>query len=114
MSKNNMAIAQTYYTAIAGKDITGVEKCLHPDVTFSAPIAKMNGKIAVLEGTKNFMTMFTSYTVRAVCESNDQVMLAYDILCPSPIGLVPTAALLTFQEQLVIKIELFYDARPFI
>jgi hypothetical protein len=41
------------------------------------------------------------------------VMLAYDLDCPAPIGLFRGAVLLTFQEGLIMRYELFYDARPF-
>jgi len=40
-------------------------------------------------------------------------MLAYDLDCPAPFGRVRGAVLLNFQEGLVIRYELFYDARPF-
>ena len=113
MTKNNMTIAEAYVTAIAEKNITEVEKYLHPDVTFSAPLAKVAGKEAYLKHTEFFMTLFDSYVVRACCGSGDQVMLVYDLGFPAPIGNVPTAGLLTFQAGLVRKIELFYDTRPF-
>jgi hypothetical protein len=38
-------------------------------------------------------------------------MLAYDVDFPLPIGKVSSAMLMTFQDQLILKIELFYDAR---
>jgi len=39
-------------------------------------------------------------------------MLAFDLDFPPPIGNLPIAALMTFKNKLIVKIELFYDARP--
>lgn len=62
---------------------------------------------------KNFMTVFNKLTIRAACGHGDQVMLAYDLDCPAPFGLIRGAVLLTFKEDLIMGYELYYDARPF-
>ncbi|KJV58176.1 hypothetical protein RFEPED_0551 [Rickettsia felis str. Pedreira] len=36
-----------------------------------------------------------------------------DFDCPEPIGIFRGASLLSFNENLISRIELFYDARPF-
>ncbi len=41
-------------------------------------------------------------------------MLAYDFMFPAPIGTLRSAVLMDFSNQLISKIELFYDARPFV
>ena len=40
-------------------------------------------------------------------------MIVYDLDCDAPLGTIRGAALLTFQDGLIIGYELFYDARPF-
>jgi len=112
MNKNS-AIAQAYYSAMANKDISGMEKYLHSDVQFKSPLAKSIGKEAFLQAAKNLINAFSSLTIRAVCGSDDHAMVAYDFEFPTPIGNVPTAALLEIKDGLIIKIELFFDARPF-
>lgn len=67
----------------------------------------------MLEATKNFMAFFKTLTLRAKFGFADQAMVVYDVDFPDPIGIIPTASLMTFQEELVTKIELFFDARPF-
>jgi hypothetical protein len=42
-----------------------------------------------------------------------EAMLAYDGDFGDPIGICRTAALLTFKDNLIIRIELFFNARPF-
>ena len=113
MDKNNVAIAEAYYTAMSQKNVAGAERYLHPEVHFIGPIQETMGKTAFLEGVKRLVSSFKTLTIRTKCGSGNQVMLAYDLEFPDPIGNCRTASLLTFQEGLIIKIELFFDARPF-
>lgn len=113
MGRNHLAIAEAYYTAVGEKNIAGIEKYLHPDVQFSGPLAQLMGKKTVLEATKNFANMFQALTIRAKLAAENQAMIVYDVECLAPIGRVSSAALMTFENELIVKIELFYDARPF-
>ena len=113
MNKTNVALAEAYYTAMGEKNVTDMEKYLHPDVRFIGPLAKITGKEELLSAAKNFIALFKTLTIRALFGSENQAMLAYDLDCPPPIGKLPVAALLTFQEGLIIEIELFVDGRPF-
>ena len=113
MSKNNVDVAVAYYTAMGEKDVSSMEKYLHPDVRFSAPLDKMTGKEAVLEAVKQFAPFYKTLKIRAQFGSEDQAVIVYDFDFPAPIGNFPSAALLTFQDGLIAQIELFYDARAF-
>ena len=108
-----MDIAVAYYTAMAAKNITGMEKYLHTDVLLITPLAEVTSKEAVLEAAKKLITFLKTIRIRAKFCSDDQVMLAYDFDFPAPIGLLRAAALMTLQDELITKIELFYDGRPF-
>lgn len=113
MSDKNVASAVAYYQAMSNKDLSVIENYLHPEVRLIGPMADITGKDAVLNSVKHFFPVFNKLTVRAQCGNKDQVMMAYDLDCPAPIGLFRGAALLTFQNGLIIGYELFYDARPF-
>lgn len=112
MNENNVALAEAYYTAMRDQDISGVEKYLHPDVHFVGPLGEMKGKEAVVAAASKAITLFKSLTIRTKFGSGDQAMLVYD-LDPELIGNLRVAALMSFQENLIAKIELFYDGRPF-
>ena len=112
MNQNNVAIAVAYYTAIGEKNVAGVEKLLHPDVQFIGPLDERTGKEAVLEAIKGFSAQLKTLKIRAKFESGEQAMIAYDVEFPEPIGKIRGAALMTIQEGLITKIELFYDASP--
>jgi hypothetical protein len=113
MLEKNIASAVAYYQAMSNKDLSIVESYLHPEVRLIGPMAEITGKDAVLNSVKHFLALFNKLTIRARCGDGDQVMLAYDLDCPAPIGLFRGAVLLTFQEGLIMRYELFYDARPF-
>lgn len=112
-NKKNLASAVAYYQAMNNKDLSVIQKYLHPEVRLISPLADVTGKDAVFNSVKHFLAVFNKLTIRAQCGNGDQVMLAYDLDCPAPIGLFRGAVLLTFQEGLIIRYELFYDARPF-
>jgi hypothetical protein len=113
MSEKNLTSAVAYYQAMNNKDLIALEKYLHPEVRLISPLADITGKEAVLNSIKHFLAVFNALTIRAQCSNADHVMLAYDLDCPPPIGLYRGAVLLTFQDGLIIRYELFYDARPF-
>lgn len=113
MSEKNIASAVAYYQAMNNKDLSVIEKYLHPEVRLIGPMADITGKDVVFNSVKHFLSIFNKLTIRAQFGTGDRVMLAYDLDCPAPIGLFRGAVLLTFQEGLIIRYELFYDARPF-
>ncbi len=110
---NTAEIIAEYYKAMGQRDFEKLEKLLSSDVQFIGPLAKMKGKEAVIEATKRFSSLFKTLNVRAKFGSNNQAMVVYDLDCPDPIGLFSSSALMTFENGLITKIELFYDARPF-
>ncbi|SCA63442.1 hypothetical protein SCG7086_AR_00160 [Chlamydiales bacterium SCGC AG-110-P3] len=111
MTEKILLVAETYYADMNEKNIDGMEKLLHPNVLFVGPMAELQGKEAVLPAIKGFTTAFKSLIVRKKFYSGDQVMLAIDTEFPDPIGNLRTASLLTIQDDLIVKIELFYDSR---
>jgi ketosteroid isomerase-like protein len=113
MSEKNIATAVAYYQAMNNKDLSALEKHLHPEVRLIGPLAEITGKDAVLNSVKHLIDFFNKLTIRAQFGAGDRVMLAYDIDFPAPIGISRAAVLLTFQDGLIIRYELFFDARPF-
>lgn len=113
MSEKNVKVAAAYYAAMDHKDFAFIESSLHPDVELITPLAHLKGKQDVLHAVKQFASFIKGLVVRAQCGNGDQVMLAYDVECPAPIGLIHGAVLFTFQEGLIKHYELFYDGRPF-
>lgn len=111
MVEKNLTTAVTYYQEMGKKNLALLEKYIDPDIRFIGPMASMTGKEAYLNSVKQFMTLFDTLTIRASFASKDQAMLAYDVHCPAPIGIIRGAALLTFKNGLITSAELFYDTQ---
>lgn len=113
VNSDNLTIAETYYNQMLQGNFVAMEKCLHPDVLFIGPLAKMNGKDAVISAAKNLCQILSDIKIRSKFVSGNQIMFAYDFIFPKPIGKLRAAVLMEFTDQLISKIELFYDGRPF-
>jgi len=105
--------AEKYYRLIGGKDVDGIKEFIHSNVEFYGPLAALKGKQAVIEATHNFMKAFNSLKIRAKFGEGNQAVVIYDVDIPGVAKNFPGVSLLTFQEDLIIKIELFYDGSPF-
>ncbi len=88
-----------------------VEKYLHSEVTLLSPLAEVLGKEAVLQAAKGFCSLMKKISIRARFSAQNQVMLAFDIDFPAPIGVVRSAVLMSFQDNLIHRNEMFYDPR---
>jgi ketosteroid isomerase-like protein len=113
MSEKNAAIAEAYYTACGAKNIADMGKYLHPNVQFLAPLAELTGKEAVLEAAERLLAFFKSLKIRTTFGSENQAMVVFDLECPAPVGICRSATLMTIENGLITRMELFYDARPF-
>lgn len=109
MHTNKATLAEEYYTLIGKKNAEGIKKYLHPDVVLHSPLAVVRGKEAVIKAAENFMNMIKSLTVRAKFGAGEQAMIVSDSVIPGMADSFPTASLLSFRDELIIKIELFYD-----
>ncbi len=112
MSKN-LDVAMAYYQALQAKDLEAIGSCFRDDIHFIGPLANLTGRDSVLEGVKKLFPFFKNFNMRTQFESEDQVMVVYDLECSDPIGNIRVGALLTFKQNLISVVELFFDARAF-
>jgi len=113
MNDKNLASAEAYYTAMKAKDLPLMATYLHRDVHFLGAFAKLAGKDAVIKGYEGLFAGILDINVRAKMSAADRVMLVYDLKFKEPIGNVRTAALLSFKDNLIADIEVFFDGRAF-
>jgi hypothetical protein len=111
---NNLTLAENYYYHMLHKNFDAMDKCLHPDVHFISPLAEMSGKNLVVDAAQNLRKILNDIKMRARFSNNHQVMFVYDFFFPEPIGTLRSSGLIELKEHLISKIELFYDARPFV
>jgi SnoaL-like domain len=113
MTERNVASAEAYYKAMNDKDLSGMARHLHPDIRLVTPMEQLTGKEAVLEAAKRLLPLINSIKVHAKFGSEDQAMLTYDMNFAEPIGVCRAAVLMTFKDGLIVRNEIFFDARPF-
>jgi len=113
MMHSNAASAEAYYKAMNDKDLPAMARRLHPDVQLVTPMEDLTGRDTVLEAAKKLLGFIQSVEVLARLDSGDQAMLVYNMHFTGPAGLCRTAALMTFQDGLIVRNELFFDASPF-
>lgn len=110
---DNLSLAESYYNAMLAKDFEKMASYLHDNVHFIGPLAEMQGKEPIFTAAKNFGGILQDIQIRSRFADGDQIMFAYDMVVPAPIGKFRAAVLMEFTDRLISKIELFYDASPF-
>lgn len=110
---DNLSLAESYYNAMLAKDFDKMASFLHENVRFTSPLAEMHGKDAVVRAAKNFGEILQDIQIRSRFSSGNQIMFAYDMIVPEPIGKFRAAVLMEFMDGLISNIELFFDASPF-
>lgn len=111
---DNVTIAEHYYQAMLAHDFDTMASYLHDNVYLISPLAELDGKEAVVAAAKNLSQLLRDIQFRAKFAAHDQIMFAYDFIFSAPIGTLRSAVLMTFADNLIAKIELFYDGRPFV
>ena len=111
---NNIIAAENYYKAMLAKDFEKMASYLHESVTLISPLAEIHDKDVVVSAAKGLAEILQNIIFRSKFTMNNQIMFAYDFIFPEPIGKLRSAVLMDFTDSLISRIELFYDARPFI
>lgn len=104
-------VAVEYYKAMGNKDINEMGKYLHQNLEFLGPVGIMKGKKEISDAAQKFFSFYKDLKIRSKFASSDQVMIVYDLGLHGPVPQIRVAALLDFKDDLISKIELFYDAR---
>ncbi len=110
----NIEIAENYYQAMGSKNLAALQQYIHPEIEFIAPLARTNGKEDFLEAAKKFMALFKTLTIETTFGKEDKAVVVYHLDCSDFVANIRAVALLTFKEELIRSIELFYDPRPFV
>jgi hypothetical protein len=111
MMTDTKATGAAYYRALGEKNIEKVKEYLHPHIQFTDPQETVIGIESVLKAAKGFSGIFKTLTILTEFGSKDQAMIVYEVEIPGLTKKLRAASLLSFQEGLISKIELFYDTK---
>ena len=106
-------LAEEYISAWRGKDSEAMAKLLDPEAHLKSPLAEVTGREEFLEMVRKIMPMLNDVRIRAEFASESQAMIVYDFALVQPFGVIPTVNLMTFEDDRIRDVELFFDARPF-
>ncbi len=112
-AEQHLASAVAYLRAYEQHDLEAIASHLHPDVRYDAPVARLSGKPAVLEAARRFSAALVGLTVKARFAAGEQVMVAYELRFPEPVGVQRAAQLMTFRDGLIAEVQAYFDPRPF-
>ena len=113
VNENNVMVVTNYYDAMLRKKFDVMADYLCANVHFISPTVEMYGKEQVVKAAEKFSEILQDIQIRSKFASNGQVMFAYDMVLPDPVGTFRAAVLMDCVDGQIIKIELFYDARIF-
>jgi hypothetical protein len=113
MQQRNVDLVESYYLAMGEKNTPEMSKYLHNDVEFIGPLVQLQGKESVIQVAQQLTSFYSSLNICSKFASGDQVMIVYDLDFRAPIGKFRVAALMDVRADLIERIELFYDGRPF-
>lgn len=111
MANDNLTTVLAYYEAINQQQIELAAEKLTDNIKLISPLDERSGKENVLPALEGFSKAIEGVSITAKLSEGSQVMLAYDILFPEPVGKLRAAGLLTLKNGLIAEIELFYDGR---
>jgi hypothetical protein len=105
--------AEKYYQLVSEKNVEGIKDFLDTHVEFYSPLSSLKGKEAVVQATTGFMHSFSVLKIKEKFGSKDKALIIYHIDIPELVKDFPGASLLTFYQDKIVRIELFFDASPF-
>ncbi len=113
MKHDLLSLATNYLDAWHRKDLDAIAGHLHPEVRLVGPQAIVEGRAGVVASARRILPLLTGLRVKSAFVAGTQAIFIYDFLCAPPVGVCRTAELMTFEGELIIGVELFFDARPF-
>lgn len=113
MNTNNMQVAEKYYENMLAKNYDVMASFLDEKVHLISPLSEVHGREDVVDAAKKLSNLLDNIVFNAKFSEGDQVMFAYDFMFKGAIGRLRSAGLLEFKGGKIVKINLFYDGRPF-
>lgn len=106
------SIAETYFTSWKAKDFETLRGLLADNVTFSGPLAQIEGIDPCMDGLQGMAQIITDIEIHKIFVDGPDVLTWYD-LHTSVAAPIPTANWSRVAESKIFAIRVAFDARPF-
>jgi len=107
------ALATRYVEACGQHDYDSVAQCLAPDVAFKGPNTQTTGVEAYLAALKRMAPIWKGNHIRKVFADDTSACVIYDFITSTEAGSIPAIELLTYRDDRIASIELFFDRVQF-
>ncbi len=112
MNKSNLDTAKQYYEWIIKKDLNNISNLLHDAIEFTGPMCTIKGKAEVFSAIAGYAKIVEDIEIIENFSNNTKVMLTYLLTFQSQKS--RAAVMLTFENNLIKKLDLYYDPTPFL
>ena len=113
MTDRLLQVGAEYLEALGAGDLNRIRAVIHPELHFRTPLLEVWGREPFIFACEQVIARTHGLVLKAKFAAGNQAMFTYDLLFVEPIGPVRTANLMTFEDDKIRDVELFYDARPF-
>ena len=113
-ANKNIKLAEQHYKNMVDHNFDAMEEYIDNEIELFGPFGKTTGKVDVIAGAKMFASVVSDIKIFEKFSADNKVMLAYEAIFNNNLGSARAAALITFNNDKIVKIELFYDPKPFI
>ncbi|HEY5821464.1 MAG TPA: nuclear transport factor 2 family protein [Propionibacteriaceae bacterium] len=103
-------LATIYLESWQAEDFDRLEQILSPEVTFSGPLAAVDGRENCLAGLKGMASMMTGITIDKMLSDDSDVMTWYDLHVEGAV--LPTVNWSHVENGLITAIRATFDPRP--
>lgn len=105
--------ATAYIEAVGNKDFASVEAVLAPDVAFKGPFMQLNSSAEFMGALRRLAPILERNDIRYVFADEDRACIVYDFVTSTESGSIPTIEVVTFRDNKISAIELFFDRMQF-
>ena len=107
------SLAVRYIEAAGSKDYAAITPMLAPDVTFKGVAFETRGAEEFIAPFKRMAPVWVRSDIRNVFVEGDQVCVIYDFVTDTDAVSVPCIELITFRDEKITRVELFFDRVQF-
>jgi len=107
------SIAAAYIDAVGKKDFASVEGMLAPDLAFKGPFMQLASAAEFIGALRRLSPILDRNDIRYVFADADRACVVYDFVTSTASGSIPTIEVVTFRDDKIAAIELFFDRMQF-
>ncbi len=107
------SLATQYIEFVGNKNYDAVADILAPDVSFKGPFMASNSAQDFIAALRRMAPIWKGNVLRAAFADDERACVIYDFVSNTEAGSIPSVELLTFRDDRISSVELFFDRMQF-